>query len=202
MKPEKNRIMDDTLDMSAELEQMRSDYAALKNKLESQEIISDRLVMESVRSKVELIDSQDRISIACCAVAFFLSPAYHFIFGATWWFCGATALFMAYAGWCAVRRRRNMGLAFKADRDMLPLLNKIKYFRREYANRLNVALPLVVTWAVWLFMEIFWHAGGRPAAILLSGCALAGLLIGGAIGLRMRARVIRACDAIVRQLKQ
>ena len=71
----------------------------------------------------------------------------------------------------------------------------------EYVNWLNVGMPLLVVWVIWLFLEIFWHADNRPVALLLSGCVLAGLSIGGVIGLRMRTRVIRTCDAIISQLK-
>ena len=193
--------MEENINISEELEQLRSEYAVLKNKLDEQEIINDRIMLDSVRSKVDVIDNNDRVIIVCCLLAMFFSPAYHYIFGATWWFCGATALFMAYGCYCTVRRHRSLFLTYKVERDMLPLVKKIKYFRNEYVNWLNVGMPLLVVWVVWLFLEIFWHADNRPVALLLSGCVLAGLGIGGAIGLRMRTRVIRTCDAIISQLK-
>ncbi|MCQ2084374.1 MAG: hypothetical protein MJY58_07785 [Bacteroidaceae bacterium] len=194
--------MEENIDITAELEQLRSDYAVLKKRLDDQEIINDGLLIDSIHSKVRVIDGHDRINIACAILALFFSPAYHYIFNASWWFCGATAVFMAYGCFCTIRRHKDLFLAYKVGKDMLPIVKKIRYFRNEYVNWLNVGLPLTAAWALWLFVEIFLHAENRPAAIFLSGCVAAGLSVAGAIGMRMRARVIRSCDAVISQLKK
>ena len=48
--------MEDNINISEELEQLRSEYAVLKNKLDEQEIINDRIMLDSMHSKVDVID--------------------------------------------------------------------------------------------------------------------------------------------------
>lgn len=191
--------MDNDFNMSAELEQIRSEYAVLKRKLDGQEIINDRIMLDSVRSKIDVIESQERGLLVCCIAAMLLSPVCHLLFGASWWFCGATFLYMAYAVYRVLLNRRYFVADNRAGKDMLPVIKKIKYFRTEYANRLNTGLPLAVVWLVWLVWEVFRHAGGSQVVVYVLCGVIVGLAIAGAVLLNMRARVIRNCDAIIRQ---
>lgn len=192
---------EERLDMSAELERMKSEYAVLKNRLKDQEIINNRLILDSVRNKVNVIETHERIEYVMCIMAIVLSPLYHFAFGASWWFCGATVLFMAFAGYWTMLRHRNVRASNVADKDMLTFLKNVKYLRSEYADWLKIGVPLLVVWVGWLFYEIFSHADDMRVAVFFSSFVLSGLLIGASIGLNMRKRVIRTCDAIIAQLE-
>lgn len=189
------------MDLSAELEQMKSEYAVLKNKLNNQEIINNRLILDSVRGKVNFLESHERTEYVLCLVAAIMSPVYHFAFGASWLFCGATAVFMVFTGYWTMLRHRNVRASSVSDKDMLTFLKNVKYLRQEYASWLNIGIPLLVLWLVWLFYEIFSHMEDLRTATFFAVCVVAGLLIGGSIGLRMRNKVIRTCDAIIAQLE-
>ncbi len=193
--------MDNNLNTSAELEQLRTEYAALKKKLDNQEIISDRLMLDSVRGKMEFIDKQQASLMFCCIAVMLCAPFFRICLGTSWWFCGATFIYMGYICCRVIRDRRYFLAAGRAGKDMLPVLEKIKYFRMEYARHLNTGLPLAVVWVAWMFIEIYRCAdGSRAAAYVLCGAA-AVLVVAATVLLGMRARVIRSCDAIIGQLK-
>lgn len=192
---------EEKIDMSAELEQLRAEYAVLRNKLSGQEIINNRLIMDVVRGKVNVIETHERVEYIMCVVAAVFSPVYHFALGASWLFCGATVLLMAFTGYWTMLRHKNVKASKIADKDMLSFLKNVKSLRYEYVNWLKIALPLIAIWLGWLFYEIFINMEDIRKAIYLSVCVLVGALIGGCIGLCMRNKVIHACDAIIAQLE-
>ena len=195
------QMEEERIDMSADLEQLRAEYDVLKKKLDNQEIINNRLILDSIRGKVGVIENHERTEYILCAVAAVMSPIYHFAFGASWWFCGATALLMAFTGYWTMLCHQNVRAANVADKDMLTFLKNVKYLRSEYARWLKIGLPLLAAWLGWLFYEIFTQTDDQRFALLLSCCVVGGLLIGGSIGLRMRSKVIRACNEIIAQLE-
>lgn len=194
--------MEEELDLSKELEQLRSDYSLLKKKLDEQEIVNDRNMLDSVRVKVDAIMSQERTVITCSLIAMCMSPMYHLAFGASWWFCGATFLFMAYSYYSTLKRCRSVASARLSGRNMMSVTNTIRYYRNEYSNWLNVGFPLCVVWILWLFLEIYMHTESRTAMLVISGAVLCALGFGIAVGLGVRATVIRSCDAIIGQVKK
>lgn len=188
--------------LSAELDQMRSEYATLKKKFDEQEIINSKLIVNSVKTKVDSLDRHERFEYVACAFAALLSPVYHYTFNASWWFCLGTVVFMLFCGYKTWLEHRNVKAYDVRSKDMLSVAKNVRKLRQDYTNWLNVALPLLVVWLGWLFAELMMNNDDKKFVILMAGSIICGLLIGGSIGLSMRRKVIRTCDEIIAQIEE
>lgn len=188
------------MNVSEELEQMRSEYAVLKRKLNEQEVINNKLIISSVRGKINYLTSHERMEYVFCLLAIALSPVYHTSFSASWAFCAATVLFMLFCGYWTWKRHRELKSGNVESENMLTVVKKVRVLRQEYIDWLKIAIPLLVAWLGWLFAEIFMHLD-RQVAIFMALGVMSGLIIGGFIGLRMRRNVIRTCDEIISQIE-
>lgn len=186
--------------MSGELEQLKSDYALLKKKLDDQEIFQGNMVVDSVKSKVGYITMQERVEYVFAVLAILLSPTYHTVFGVSWWFCLATVLFMLFCGYWTWMNHHKLRV-HADDEDMLTVVKNVKALRQKYVGWFRIAIPLLLVWVSWLVAEIIIRCDKTGLAVVFCAAVFAGLLIGGAIGLKMHRSVIRTCDDIISQIE-
>ena len=59
-------------------EELRTQYATLKNQLKNQEIVSNRLIREVMRSKKKDINSTKIVEYVCVAICILLYPPLYF----------------------------------------------------------------------------------------------------------------------------
>lgn len=191
----------DNINTSAELEQMRSEFEILKNKLNSQDIINDKLMRSSMRAQADVLDRQERVQYACAAIAILCSPSFHYGYGASWYFVAATILFMLVCVFFTWRFHRNVKARNMDHEDLLTVQKNVKEFKRNYSSWLKYGLAGIVIWIGMLSYEIISHSDNDKLTYFIIGGMAFGVILGGIIGLRMHFKVLRTCDEMISQIE-
>lgn len=186
------------------LEQMRADYLQLKSALETQEIINDKLMRETMKSKVHSMRGPVWVSIICGVFVFFAAPfVFHYnpMIQASWWFTGATMLMMAFCIFLDWKFNHKVQSTNLSDCDMLTFSKHIREMKESYSKWIKWAIIIIILWGAWLAYEVLDNVGEMKLALpFIIGLAL-GLLIGGIIGLSLDRRIIRTCNEIIDQIE-
>ena len=76
--------------------EMRQQMAALKEQLDKQEIVSDRLIREIMKAKTKDIRSTKNVCYVCVVIAFICFPLNSFTETWSWTFTAVTALMLIF----------------------------------------------------------------------------------------------------------
>lgn len=171
-----------------ELEALRQDMALLKNKLDTQEIISEEPIHRTVRTSLK---GMSRDQLIWIIIALFGIPYCTWVFhgaGFSMAFTIATAIFL---GVCAVimvyNRIKLANLMDVSDKDLLSCAEELQKMKKQDMTRIKYSLSVVAVWLIWFYYEIFRMAqvSGNPEYYIGMGFGgLVGGLIGGFFGVR------------------
>lgn len=183
-----------------ELQEMREQLAALKEKLDQQEVVNDRLIRSVLSQKMKVVNQRGWISgIAALFVITF----------GNWMFCqmglsvgflvGTTIMMITCcaATWISHSWVKSDNIA---TGDLLTVAKQVRRLRKVYVNWKYIAVPMIVVWFLWFSLE-FYHVTQDYIATLatLSG-GLIGGTIGGLIGFKQNKKVVRELDEMLRQI--
>ena len=191
------------LNKSIELEQLRSEYAVLKSKLENQEIINERLLKLSMKDKVRTLDFQERMEYVCCVFVVLISPlSFHYGLHASWWFVGATVLMMGVCAFFTWKFHRNVKARDMEGQDLLTIAKNTKQLKEDYYKWIKWGALMLVAWLGWLVAEIFINVEDHRLAIVMTISIGIGVLVGGIIGFAQLRKIVRTCDDIISQIEK
>lgn len=191
-----------------ELEQMRAQLGILKQKLEKQDIVNERLMRRSMKSKMSWINKYLIIAIfAIPFVAFSMLPMV-FQMGISWWWYGFTLVIITgsvIADWYVNYLRDDVfmkgNLVETAER-----LTRMKSLR---LRQTLIGLGVVVVWLAWLFYELYTktHAAGNDTVEHVMGLGYMygggiGAVVGLIIGLRLFFKMQRTNDEIINDIEE
>lgn len=185
-----------------ELNEMRSQMAVLKEKLEKETIVNEKLLRDSMNTKAIIINRQAWISgVAALFVIFIVVSTWWEFMGISKVFCIVTVVYMVFAAFMTWWMHRDINKETMSG-DLLTVAKKAKELKDNYNRWIKFAIPVTILWAVWFFYEIWRTNEDKHAAIILITCGAVGGLIGAAIGWRMHKKVVNTCDDIVRQIEE
>ena len=188
-------------------EELRTQYATLKEQLNKQEIVSDRLIRETMKTKKRDINATKRMVYVCAIVALFLYPLNSI--GHAWSipFTIVTSLmviFCAVATWYIHKPVDNLN--FMRD-DFSTVARVMAKFRKQYNDWLHYVAPVIlIPWIIWACYDFAWRNapdGTNPK--LLAALALP-LIIGAAIGFLIgyyyHRKAVNAARDIISEIEQ
>lgn len=195
-----------------ELEQMRQQLQMLHDKLDKQEIISDKMVRNAVNAKMSWIKKYTYIQmyllVPFCA-AIWLGLKYMANLS---WYCYAFMVIMTIVD--SVWDYRINIASLKAEeveknslKDTMQKLIDMKQMRKK---SFAVMLPLVIVWLAWVGIEMWQNLGDLSGLDdALKGAAhggFIGLLIGIPVGIfaawRIYSKMQRTNDEAIAQIKE
>lgn len=182
------------------LEQLRSEYNALKERLANQEITSDRLLRETMKSKVRGIRSLVTVSEVCGIFVMVIAPfVFHYnpVVRASWWFIAGTEILM---GFCVVMDwifSHKLSERDAYSKDLLTFSKSVKEVRNHFKSWTKWGLILGTLWTGWLVAEVLLHSEEPKMAVSMMIGMAAGMLVGAFAGLKMNSRLVRNCDEII-----
>ena len=186
---------------NAELEQMREQLNLLKEKLEKETIINERLLRRTMKEKVS---SLNRDAIIIAIIGLLGIPYCTFVFAnlmnISWWFIGVTDIFFLTAVIYTYISHKDIRAKELLDGNLIEVSRKIGRMRRMYANWLKFSIPFIIIWFTWFMFEALGRNAdnGVPFAI---GGAIGGI-IGGAIGIRKYRRMRKKTLEVIMQIKE
>ena len=187
---------------SQELEEMRSQVAILKKKLDKQTIISDSHIRNSMTSTRS---DMTRIIAATIFVGALSMPYCTWIFykyGFSPYFILASDIMLAVCIGLTIRQRcalKNLDFTQGNLVDVAEKLNKVKTHYHEW---IKIALPMILIWVSWLAYEILTKMEPSPMQMgFLLGSA-AGVIIGGFFGYRINRKIVGKSTEILKQIEE
>jgi len=185
---------------NSELETMRAQIALLKEKLDKETIVSERILRDTMRHKARTINTNAWISVAASIFVIIWALAYIPKEGFSWWFAGATVLMMLVCDFFTWKYHKNVN-AKTMSGDLLTVAKVMKQLRDNYKKWLKYSIAMISVWFVWLSIEFCILLDDWRLAVVMIIALLIGLAIGGFIGLKMHNSVIRNAEEIIQQIE-
>ena len=187
-------------DINQELEQMRLDYAALKERFDKQQIINEQLMQNAMKKDVRRLFLSKKtvpIGIACAILGVILS----YIQGMTWWLTLSIIIFSVifFPGVFWVYKGIREETIYNGD--ILSTTEALRQFKKRY-------IVLVAGICLYFFVfvvgaTIFMTSMNISAELMWRRGILIALLCVGTLALEYYSakRLLNACDDIIDRLK-
>lgn len=194
-------MTNEEMNIAHELEQLRKDYAQLKQELGKQEITNERLIRESIRKDLSFIDKKKWIGIPAIIIVAVLMPYISKELGLRTSFVIITIVWIAILAIVNFITMNGMDERLISMMPTQEFLKRIKKQKQQQFRWLQINIPLLFLWVGYFIGECI-HAN-LPQEILYSllGGLITGLVIGGTIGLRIHNRIIGIYEGIILQLE-
>ena len=193
-------VMENSEINNSELETMRAQIALLKEKLDKETIVSEKLLRDTMRHKARTINTNAWISVAASIFVIIWALAYIPKEGFSWWFAGATVLMMLVCDFFTWKYHKDVN-AKTMSGDLLTVAKVMKQLRDNYKKWLKYSIAMISVWFGWLSIEFCIQLNDWRLAVVMIIALLIGLAIGGFIGLKMHNSVIRNAEEIIQQIE-
>ena len=180
---------------------MRAQIALLKDKLDKETIVSDKLLRDTMRHKARNINANAWISVAASIFVIFWALFYLPGEGFSWWFAGATILMMLVCDFFTWKYHKDVN-AKTMNSDLLTVAKVMNQLRDNFKKWLKYSIGLIAVWFVWFAVEYCILLSDLRVALFMIIALLVGLAIGGFIGLKMHNSVIRNAEEIISQIEE
>lgn len=168
-----------------ELDQMRQQMAILKDKLEKQTIIDDRIIRRSIKNGMSTINKRYLvISIIALAMIPYGYWAFVIINGLSipLWIASCVMMLMVVA-FCFFNGR-TMSDPKLVDGNLHNTMQRVAAAKRRDNNWLWIGIPMAMAWAAWVGWEMAQKMGGenfKYFMLFFIICGVGGILLGLAV---------------------
>lgn len=194
-------MQNDNLSMYDELRQMKSDYDYLKADMDKQLIINRQLMELVLRNHVDVLDSNRRTTLAGVGAAILITLAASYIKGLDMCLAGMLAAFyvLLLMGYVFIYHKLGK-IEYGAD-DLLSTVTRLRKFKRNYMIVNTVSWVLAIGLMCFIFPAIYntFRVPERGIAAITFMCVA--IFAGICIQYFIDRKVLRACDNIIKQLK-
>ena len=184
-----------------DLENMRQQMTTLKNKLNKQEIVNDRLVRRSMKNEVNTITRRYYIIMA---LGLFMIPYGYWCFvklcGLSVFFWIVTSIFMLICAGATYYTLRKINDPDMMNRNLVEARKRVASAKKFEANWLFFGIPAVVLWMSWVLYETYQlHGGAVSNGLFWGGCI--GGIIGAICGLSINFKTQRQYQDTIDQIE-
>ena len=186
-------------DINQELEQMRQDYAALKERCDKQQIVNDQILRKAMKQTGGRLRFNSNLTIVLGVAAVFFA---FFIpqLGLSKTFFFITLGLMLVAVIAAVLASRHLP---KLDGDLLTAAEETARFRKIYTTWPKIGLPLAAVWfGLFIWEALNNHVAEASDIYLFVAFLVVFVLLGVFFGLRHRRNLLDATDELLSQIEQ
>ena len=188
-------------DINQELEQMRQDYAALKERFDKQQIINDRLMEKAFKSDVRWLSADKLSGVVAGALAIPIIIVLSIIKHVDWWFPVAVSVFIVLTLWAMLRMYKNLSKETLYEEDILSATKKVKRFKQQYQRFFFVSMAAALA-LIGAYAPTVYHSWSTPEQgtkmVLILVFIVVALCI---LGYLYYKRLMKACDSIIEQLQ-
>ena len=183
------------------LEEMRQQMTTLKNKLNQQEIVNDRLIRRSMRNEVNSITRRYNIVMA---IGILMVPYGYWCFvklvGLSIFFWIVTSIFMLICAGATFYNSRKISDPGLMSHSLVEARKKVASAKKFESNWLLFGIPAVILWMGWFFYEIYQIQGGDfYNGFFWGGCI--GGIIGAIIGIKIHLKTQRQYQDVIDQIE-
>ena len=190
-----------------EFEEMRQQLGILKNKLDNQTLINDKLIRQSMLNKMSFMKKYTWVSSLMLPYTYYVYYKVRDMFYISWWFYGFTVIFLTLSV-CFDAYINHVNKKDFLNGDLIAVSLQMQRMKKLRKKSLLYALPLITIWVSWLFIELYnvsSAANGGANTSLLYGTMVGsgiGVVIGLAIGISIYLRMQRINSDIIQQIDE
>ena len=183
-----------------ELENMRQQMQMLKNKLNQQEIVNDRLMRRSMRNEVNKITRRYYIIMV---LSVFMVPYGYWCFvklcGLSIFFWIITSIFMLICGGVTFYNARKINDPNMMSHSLVEARKKVASAKKFDSDWLLVGIPMIVLWLGWFCYETYQQNHDYAQGLFWGGCI--GGIIGAICGFSIHFKTQRQYQEIIDQIE-
>ena len=189
--------------ISHELEEMRSQINALKEKLNKQNIVNEQHIRKSMKSKMSDINKTVTATIVLGIFALVYCTLFFWSQDCSLAFVIFTGLMLAICLGLTIEQKITLGKMDFSKDNIVKTAEKLSKIKAHYQNWYKIAIPLVVVWFGWMMYEMI-NVLGMDSAMAIGFCcgAFVGGIIGGIAGFRINRKIARKAAEILEQIEE
>ena len=184
-----------------DLENMRQQLATLKNKLNQQEIVNDRLMRRSMRNEVNTISRGYNIIMI---LGIFMVPYFYLVFiklsGFSMAFWIGSSIFMLICVGATFYNSRKISAPDMMSNSLLEARQKVASAKKFDADWQKFGIPAVILWFGWFMYECYQIQGGDIINPFFWGGCVGGI-IGAIAGYKYHFKTQRQYQDIIDQIE-
>ena len=191
-----------------ELEQLREQMNSFKNRLDKQQIINERLVRNSMGSKMSWIKNFVWIEIIIVPIILFIMAGFHASAGLSWWLFGflAAGLIIDATGDFIINRIPKGQLL---SDDLVATSQRLMKMKKQRTKWFIAGMIFMIIWLVWFILEIVLRLDCKDqlpnynivVAIMVISIVV-GALIGGFVAWLIFRKMQKTNNQIIEQINQ
>ena len=188
-------------------EEMRNQFAILKEQLKNQEIVNDHLLRETMKAKNKDISSTKRMVYGCAVIGLLLFPMNYLTHTWSLAFTIFTTLILFF---CAIAtyyiHKPVEELNFMRD-DFSTVARVMARFKKQYDNWLHYVSPvIIIPFIIWACYEIAWKNAPEDFDLRVRAMLLLPIFIGAGIGFLVgyhyHRKAVNAAQDIIDQIEE
>lgn len=186
------------------LDEIRNQFAILKEQLNKQEIVSERLLRETMKTNNKSISDTKRMVSVCGVMCLVLYPLSYFTHVWSLAFAIGTCLMVIFCVAATYYIHHPVErLNFMKD-DFSTVARVMAKFKKDYHNWIVFVTPtLLIPWLSWACYEVAWkHAPKGSNPWLMSLPIIIGAVIGAVIGYRYHRKAVNAAQNIIDEIDE
>lgn len=189
--------------VSNELEQMRAQIGALKEKLDKQAIINDQHIRRSMKSRMSDINKTVTATIFLGVFALVYSTWFFYRQGCSIGFTILTGLMLAVCLGLTIVQKINLGKMDLSKGNLVETASYLSKLKRHYQNWYKIAIPMLVIWFGLMMYEMTQILDLKSSMTIGFYCGAAtGAIIGGIAGFRINMKIVRKTTEILEQIEE
>ena len=181
------------------LREMQQQMQQLREKLNKEQIINERLLQKSCRQTVDRLKFKSNLPIVFAIIAILCSPAY-LSFGLSPWFLILTCVLMLVSIVATILTNRHIP---QMDKDLVTATNELTRYKKIHAEWLKYSIPALIVWVGCLIWDFLRNQTISKVEFygFIAGIST-GLILGILLGLKVRRDQLNAADELISQIEE
>ena len=187
------------IDINQELEQMRQDYATLKDRYDKQQIVNDQILRKAMKHAGGRLRFNSNLTIALgVATLLFTFAIPQLGLSKPFFFFTLGLMFIALIA--AVLASRHLP---KLDGDLLTAAEETARFKKIYLTWPKIGLPIAAVWfGLFIWEALKNHVAAASDIYLFVATMVVFVILGVVFGLKHRRNLLDATDELLSQIDQ
>ena len=190
-------------ELSRELEEMRSQIAILKSKLENQKIVNEKQLRNSMTKHMSKIDRRMlTIIVLGCLSLIYCTWYFTALMQLSHAFTFATAAILSGCLAITIHKHHSFRRIDLSRGNILDVVERLTNIKRHYREWWKIGLPLVLIWYGWLLYEVLTTYNYEPHIIGFSLGSAFGITIGLIAGFKVNSKIVNETQEILDQIHE
>lgn len=182
---------------------MRAQMALLKNKLENEALVNDKLLRSSMKDKLKKVRQQSTVTYVAAAATAVLVPGLVQSWGISIWLAAYIFVIMAVSVIFTLYYHRGLNSNIM-NGSMVEVAKRMRKLHRDYKNWRYIGYPMGIIFVVWMFLEFCSLAKGlsRQECIGAAVGVLVGAVVGGVIGYLRSKQTMNSIEELIKDAEE